>query len=127
MPKEEIFIRVIQAAIVLNTVLLFLAIWFAKQGKIQLHIRLGTWVVISTMLGVLALAATVTMGWDYPSVLNVSKTEMLIHRSFSVPLFFLLPLQGYLGWKRKGNLHRKLSPVTLLFWMGTLITGLWFF
>jgi hypothetical protein len=127
MPKEELFIRVIQAAIALNTILLFVAIWAVRKGNLKLHIQLGSWVVLSTLAGVLALVVTVILGWNYHQVLAIDPTQMMIHRCFSVPLLILLPIQGFLGWRRIGQLHRRLAPLTLVFWLGTTITGIWFF
>ena len=109
----------------LNTFLLIFGIYQVVKGNKVLHTRIMSIVVISTLVGVVALAGTVMAGWDYS--LLTTPLRMKIHRSFSVPLFVFLVLTALTGFSNQKKWHKIFIKFTLPFWVGTLITGTWFF
>ena len=125
MSKELIALRILQFVISVNTLALIFSIFQAKNGAIKLHRKINTVVVSITLIGVAILSLTVALGWDYQSL--TTPQRMKIHRCFSCPLALLLPLVVYFGWTEQRQLHLRTVYITVVFWLGTLITGIWFF
>ena len=124
MTKEILLVRLIQTAIVINSLILCYSIYSVKRGRIGIHQKLNLWVVLSTYLGVGILAITLFLQWDYSGL--STPWRMSIHKLFSVPLFFLLFPTAWLGTRRH-PWHKVLARLTLILWAGTTVTGLWFF
>lgn len=125
MPKELLFLRIVQVIIALNTILFTIGIIHARKGNIPLHRKINGITVGTTLAGVLVLVITVFMGWDYQSL--TTPLRMTIHRSFSSPLLILLILTAVFGVKGNRKWHVRFVRITIPFWLGTIITGILFF
>ncbi len=125
MSKEVIFIRLVQIVISLNTLIFIYGIMQAKKGNIDLHKKINGVTALVTILGVIGLVITVILGFDYHSL--TTPLRMTIHRSFASPLFVLLLLTVYFGWRENRAWHLRLVYITIPFWLGTFITGIVFF
>ncbi len=125
MSKEMAFLRCIQAVIFFNTFVFIYSASKAIKGQIALHRKINLLAFTVTLIGVLGLVVTVILGWDYS--LLTSPLRMRIHRAFSTPLLFSLILTAYFGLRQNKRWHLFWAKITVPFWMGTLITGIWFF
>ena len=119
------YLNFVQVVVFLNTIVLFFSIRAVKRGKISTHKLLSNIAVISTLVGVIGLEATRLMGWDYKQL--TSPERLHIHLCFSVGLLPILLAVAYTGWTHKRAIHKKLVMVMIPFWLGTLVTGVWFF
>ena len=125
MQKELYYLRFVQIVISINTLIICMAIYYVLQGQVAKHKKLMTYVVTTTLIGVFGLVLTVFLGWDYSGL--TSPLKMLIHRSFSSPLLVILVCTAYYGFKENKKVHRRFVLILIPFWLGTLITGIWFF
>ncbi len=125
MSKELIVIRFLQIVISASTLIFIYSIMQAKKGNISLHKKINTAVITLVFVGVAGLVVTVMLGWDYQSL--TTPVRMRIHRSFSCPLALALPVAAYFGWKGKRKQHLRAVSAVVFFWLGTVITGVWFF
>lgn len=121
----ENYLKFLQIAVSVNTVLMIIAVLMARVGNIAVHRILNRIVVGSTVVAVLGLVATVVMGWDYSAL--TSPRNMLIHRCFSIPLLPLLIGTAHFGAAENKKWHQRFVRVTIPFWLGTLCTGWLFF
>jgi uncharacterized membrane protein YozB (DUF420 family) len=125
MTTEQMILKAIQIAFALNTIIMIFGIVEVKKGNVALHRKLMSWVTLSTLGAALGLVVTVILGFDYSDL--TTPTRLLIHRSFSTALFVLLILMTYSGFSNKIVVHKKILPPLMVSWVGTLVTGLWFF
>ena len=125
MSPELAYLRFVQIVVSINTILFIISILQVKKGNISLHKKLNSFAVITTLVGVVGLVVTLFLGFDYSTI--TSKTRLMIHRGFAVPLLPILIVTAYAGWKEKVSLHKKAVKFLMPFWFGTLITGWWFF
>ena len=136
MTNEVIYVRFLQYSVSALTLILIFGIIQAKKGNIALHRKINIAVLSVTALAVIGLIVTLILGWDYTSIraqdalINIGpknmKLRMLIHRCFSVPLFFSLSYTAYTGYKNMAKKHKKSIPLTAFLWLGTWITALLF-
>ena len=137
MSKELIYIRFLQYSVLVLTFLLFYSIIQAKKGNIELHKKINIGTLAICAVAVLLLVISVAMGFDYKSIpledtlLNFGpdsmKLRLGVHRSFSIGLTICLGFMTYTGLKNQGQRHKKLSMLTVFFWLGTLISAWCFF
>lgn len=125
MSVEQMILKAIQFAFGLNTILMIIGVIQVKKGNVALHKKIMSWVTLSTLGAALGLVVTVILGFDYSDL--TTPTRLLIHRSFSTVLFVSLILITYSGFKNKIALHKKVLPPLMVSWLGTLVTGFWFF
>ena len=121
----ENYLKFLQIAVSINTVIVIVAVINARRGNIKVHRILNSIVVGTTLVAVIGLVITVLMGWEYSNLTTPGR--MLIHRSFSVPLLPLIIGTAYFGAKRNRKWHLRFVRVTVPFWIGTLTTGWIFF
>ena len=137
MSNELMYIRFLQYSVSALTIVLVFSIIQAIKGNISLHRKINAVVLGITALAVVGLLVTLAMGFNYKelqtaeALLNIGpeemKTRLLVHRCFSMPLFFSLIYTAYTGIKNLGAKHKKSIPYTCFFWLGTWITALLFF
>lgn len=125
MSTEQIILKAIQIAFALNTIIMIIGVVQVKKGNVALHKTLMSWVTLSTLGAALGLVVTVLLGFDYSDL--TSPTRLFIHRCFSTVLFVSLLLMTYSGFKGKISLHKKVLAPLMVSWLGTLVTGIWFF
>lgn len=125
MSNELMYLRFVQIVVSINTVLFIYGIAQAKSGNIERHKRINGVAALTTLAGVIGLVGTLFLGFDYSGI--TSPERLLIHRSFSVPLLPLLIAVIITGVSQRRQLHKLLAKVLVPFWLGTLITGWWFF
>ncbi len=125
MPKELYYIRFLQAVISINTLVFANSILQIRNGNISLHRKLNLSALTTTGVGIIGLVLTLCLGWDYQVL--TTPDRILVHRSFSSPLAIALPIAAYYGWKAKRKPHFIAVCFVIPLWIGTLITGIWFF
>lgn len=125
MTQEQMYLKFVQIVVSLNTILFVYGIMQAKKGNIELHKKINGFAAATTLVGVVGLVVTLFLGFDYSTI--TSPTRMLIHRSFSVPLLPLLIAVIWSGATNRKALHKKFAYIMTPFWLGTLVTGWWFF
>jgi len=122
-------ILVLQVAVTAVSVLLVAALVALALGRRSLHGLLNTvffWIALSAVLG---LEVAVRILWPNLSVeffdpAGPYRRPLLLHLSFSIPATVILGAMMYTGRAHRGQTHRALSALFLIFWTGTVMTGL---
>jgi uncharacterized membrane protein YozB (DUF420 family) len=125
MSPEVYYLRFVQIVVSINTVLFFIGVRAVLKGNLVLHKRLNFIAASTTLLGVVGLVVTVFMGFDYAPL--TTPTRMFIHRCFSTPLLPILITVLWTGLANKKDVHKLAAKIMIPFWLGTLITGWWYF
>ena len=121
MSKEHLVIRFLQIATTILTFILAYSIYCAKKGNIQKHKKINLFLVKVVFSEVVLLLVTLLFGFNYSEICK--PTELLIHRCFSTPLFFSLIFATYYGWKNNIKAHKLWAKITVICWLGTLISA----
>lgn len=125
MTNEQMYLKFVQIVVTINTIILAYGINLAVKGNIEGHKKLNGFAATTTLIGVVGLVVTLFFGFDYSQI--TSPERLLIHRCFSVPLLPLLLAVVITGKMNKPILHKRFANIMVPFWLGTLITGWWFF
>jgi hypothetical protein len=128
--SAALVILILKVAVVAVTLLLIASLVALALGRYQLHGRIN--VVFFTLTLIALVGLEVIARLIEPDLFTEyftktdAWTELYIHLCFSVPSALLLPILLYSGLRGRIKLHFPLALVFLVFWTGTLITGVFF-
>jgi len=128
--SAALVILVLKVAVVAVTLLLIASLFALALGRYRLHGRINLVFFTLTLLALVGLEVVARL--IEPDLFNDyftktdAWTELYIHLCFSVPSALLLPVLLYSGLRGRIKLHFPLALVFLVFWTGTLITGVFF-
>jgi hypothetical protein len=128
--SAALVILVLKVAVVAVTLLLIASLVALALGRYRLHGRINLVFFTLTLLALVGLEVVARLiepdlFIDYFTKTD-AWTELYIHLCFSVPSALLLPVLLYSGLRGRIRLHFPLALVFLVFWIGTLITGVFF-
>jgi hypothetical protein len=126
-----IVILVLQLAVVTVTVLFAASMVAIATGRRRLHGQLNTAFFVLTSAAVLGLELVVRLVWpslsaEFFDPAGPYRGPLLTHLMFSVPATLALGVMMYTGRYRRGRLHRALSVVFVVLWVGTVVTGVFY-
>jgi hypothetical protein len=128
--SAALVILILKVAVVAVTLLLIASLVALALGRYRLHGRINLVFFSLTLFALVGLEAIARLiepdlFTDYFTKTD-AWTELYIHLCFSVPSALLLPILLYSGLRGRIKLHFPLALVFLVFWTGTLITGVFF-
>jgi hypothetical protein len=137
---EEEYCRVLTAAwvilslkiaVIAVTLLLIASLVALARGKYRLHGIINTVFFALTMTAVIGLEVIANiirpgMFREYFTRTD-SWTEFYIHLCFSIPCAVLAPVVLYTGLRGRIHIHYPLALIFLVGWIGTFVTGVFFF
>lgn len=126
-----VLILVLQVAVVAVTALFVASMVALAFGRRTLHGRLNTAFFVLTMAAVLGLEVVVRVVWpelsaEFFDPAGPYRAPLLTHLMFSVPAALALGLMMYTGRYGRGRVHRALSMVFVVLWIGTVVTGVFY-
>ena len=123
-------IRLLQAAVILVTVLLVASLIAISRGNRKLHGRLNLAFFMLTLAAVLGFETVIRFlnprAFDYIRANQALNRALSIHLCFSVPALLLMPAMLYTGLSRWRVPHLAIACVFAVAWIGTFITGVFF-
>lgn len=123
-------ILILKIAVVAVTVLLAASLTALWRGNYRLHGRINIVFFVLTLAALLGLEVIVRV--LEPAIFDehfkepAAKTALWVHLWFSMPSAALLLAMLPSGLRHYRKLHIGLGLVFLGFWMGTLVTGVFF-
>lgn len=123
----ENLILTLKVAVITVSILLTASLTAAALGRYRLHGRINIVFFILTMTAVLGLE--VVARFIAPDMFREyfertqSWNSLYIHLSFSLPAALLLPIMLISGLTRRRKVHIRVGFVFLVFWVGTVLTG----
>ena len=130
MPDAGTIILILKIAVCAVTILLALSLSALWRGNYRLHGRINIVFFILTLAALLGLEVIARL--IQPDMFQKyfderhAWTALWVHLSFSLPSALLLLLMLPTGWRRQRTLHIGLGLAFLIFWTGTVITGVFF-
>lgn len=130
MPDAGTIILTLKIAVGAVTILLILSLAALWRGNYRLHGRINIAFFILTLtalvgLELIARLIAPDLFRDYFDD-RQAWTALWVHLCFSLPSALLLLFMLPTGWRRRRKLHIGLGLVFLVFWTGTLISGVFF-
>jgi uncharacterized membrane protein YozB (DUF420 family) len=128
--SAALIILILKVAVVAVTLLLIASLIALARGRYRLHGRIN--IVFFTLTLIALVGLEVVARLIEPDLFTEyftktdTWTELYIHLCFSIPSALLLPILLYSGLRGRIKLHFPLALVFLVFWTGTLITGVFF-
>ena len=123
-------IRLLQAAVILVTVLLAASLVALARGNRQLHGRINLAFFILTLAAVLGFELVIRFvnpsAFDYIKNNEALNRALFVHLCFSVPALLLMPVMLYTGLSRYRTLHLAFACLFAVAWIGTFVTGVFF-
>jgi hypothetical protein len=126
----ENIILTLKIAVITVSILLTASLTAAALGRYRLHGRINIVFFVLTLTAVLGLE--VIARFLAPDLFREyfdrrqSWTNLYVHLSFSLPAALLLPFMLLSGLRRWRVAHLAVGYVFLAFWIGTVITGVFF-
>jgi uncharacterized membrane protein YozB (DUF420 family) len=121
-------ILILKIAVITVTAVLLAALAALARGNYRLHGRLNVAFAVLTIGVVLGLEALVR--FIDPTIFDYfepeTKQALFIHLCFSIPAAMLLPIMLYTGLTHRRTFHLALAVLFSVFWVGTVITGVFF-
>jgi hypothetical protein len=128
--SAALIILILKVAVVAVTLLLIASLIALARGRYRLHGRINIIFFTLTLIALLGLEVVARLIEPDLFTEYFTKTdtwtELYIHLCFSIPSALLLPILLYSGLRGRIKLHFPLALVFLVFWTGTLITGVFF-